>query len=143
MRRNLIVLLLSLLLTLVFGVAMAADQDDAAKAAKEILESIRNKQFEKLWNFQTSEFFKSKVTKDSFIANLTLGRQQLGSPGESKFIDMAYSQIDPSTGFKGEIYAFNYLNSYSAGKFYERIVVVKEKDRKFRLSGLWGAPAPK
>jgi hypothetical protein len=123
--------------------AIAADQDEATKAAKDILASIQKQQFEKLWNTQTSEFFKSKMTKDSFIANLTLGRQQIGAPTETKFIDMAYTQIDPSTGFKGEIYAFNYLTTYSVGKFYERIVVVKEKDGKFRLSGLWGAPAQK
>ncbi|MGD0283681.1 MAG: DUF4019 domain-containing protein [Dissulfurispiraceae bacterium] len=124
-------------------VVFAADQDEAIKAGNEILASIQQKQFEKLWNTQTSQFFKSKITKDSFLANLTLGRQQLGAPGESKFIDMAYSQTDPATGYNGEIYAFNYLNAYAAGKFYERIVVIKEQDGKFRLSGLWGAPAPK
>jgi len=121
--------------------AIAGDQDDALKAAKEILTSLQQKKFETLWNNQTGEFFKSKTTKDSFIANLTMGRQQFGTPGESKFVDMAYAQSDPTTGYKGEIYAFNYLNTYAVGKFYERIVVVKEKDGKFRLSGLWGAPA--
>jgi hypothetical protein len=84
-----------------------------------------------------------KSPKDSFLANITMGRQQLGSPGEFKFVDMAYTQSDPTTGMKGEIYAFNYLTSYSAGKFYERIVVIKEKDGRFRLAGMWGAPAPK
>lgn len=121
--------------------AVAGDQDDALKAAKQILTSLQQKKFETLWNNQTGEFFKSKTTKDSFIANLTIGRQQFGAPGESKFVDMAYAQSDPATGYKGEIYAFNYLNTYAVGKFYERIVVVKEKDGKFRLSGLWGAPA--
>ena len=121
--------------------AIAGDQDDALKAAKEILISLQQKKFETIWDTQTSEFFKSKTTKNSFIANMTLGRQQLGTPKESKFVDMAYAQSDPPTGFKGEIYAFNYLNTYEAGNFYERIVVVKEKDGRFRLSGLWGAPA--
>src|SRR4029434_9524762 len=104
---------------------------------------IQQKQYEKLWNNQMSEVFKSKVSKDSFIANLTIGRQSLGSPVSSEFIDLAYSRFDPSTGYQGEIYALNYLNAYTAGNFYERIVVVKEKDGKFRLAGLWGAPAPK
>lgn len=125
------------------GLAIASDQDEATKAAKEILTSLQQMQLEKLWTTQMSEFYKSKMTKDSFLANLTLGRQQFGSPGESKFIDMAYSQTDPSTGTKGEIYAFNFLTSYAIGKFYERIVVMKDKDGKFRLAGLWGAPAPK
>ena len=90
-----------------------------------------------------SEFFRSKMTKNSFLANMTMGRQQIGAWTESKFIDMAYSQIDPASGTKGEIYAFNYLSTYTAGKFYERVVVIKEKDGKFRLAGLFGSPAPK
>jgi hypothetical protein len=136
---NCFLLATSLFVALPFS-AHAGDQDDALKAAKEILSSLQQKKFETLWNNQTGEFFKSKTTKDSFIANLTIGRLQLGTPSESKFIEMVYAQSDPATGFKGEIYTFIYLNKYSSGKFYERIVVVKEKDGKFRLSGLWGAP---
>jgi len=123
--------------------SFASDQDDAAKAAKDILKALQSGQYNTLWDSQVSEFFKSKMTKDSFLANMTLGRKQLGTPGETKFVDMAYSQTDPATGMTGEIYAFNYLNTYSAGKFYERIVVLKEKDGRFRLAGLWGAPASK
>lgn len=132
------------LLLLAAGFSLAADQDDARNAASDILTAIQGGEYSKLWDTKTSAFFKSKLTKDSFLANMTMGRQQLGSStGAPKFVDMAYSQNDPATGFKGEIYAFNYLSSYAAGKFYERIVVVKEQDGKFRMSGLWGAPAPK
>lgn len=123
-------------------ICSAADQDEAMAAAKEILSSIQQKKLDTLWNNQTSGFFKSKITKESFFANLTMSSQQLGASGASTFIDMAYSQYDPASGLKGEIYAFNFLNSYSVGNFYERIVVIKEQDGKFRLSGLWGAPAP-
>jgi len=134
----------SIFLTLSWGISVAADQDDARRAASDILTSLRTGQYPKLWDSQTSEFFKSKLTRDSFVANMSMGRQQLGSPtGDPRFVDMAYSQSDPATGFKGEIYAFNFLCSYSAGNFYERIVVVKESDGKFRLSGIWGSPAPK
>ena len=143
MKSILLKLLLCLCVFVFSGISQAADQEDAAKAAKEILSSLREKQYEKLWSSQMSEFFRSKQTKDSFMANMTMGRQQLGVPGETKFIDMAYSQNDPGSGMKGEIYAFNYLNTYASGKFYERIVVIKEKDDKFRLAGLWGALAPK
>lgn len=125
------------------GMAIASDQDDATRAAKEILVSLHAKQFEKLWNTQTSPYFSKNLTKDSFLANLTMGRAQIGSLVESKFIDMSYSQIDPATGFKGEIYGFNFLTTYSSGKFYERVVVVKDTDGKFRLAGLWGTAASK
>lgn len=123
--------------------AFSGDQEDAEKAAGEVLSSLQSRNYEKLWNTQMSAFFKSRVTKDSFLANMTMGRQQLGSPGESRFLDMAYSKSDPASGIKGEIYAFNYLNAYAAGRFYERIVMIKEQDGKFRLAGLWGSPAGK
>jgi hypothetical protein len=136
--------LFAILLTGLTSTGLATtDQEDATKAAAEILTSIHEQKFEKLWTTQTSEWYKSKVTKESFIANLTLGRQPLGLPQDIKFIDMAYAKMDASTGYQGDIYAFNYLTTYAVGKFYERVVVIKEKDGAFRLSGLWGAPAPK
>ena len=128
MRITLVNIIFCAWLLIMPGLAAASDQEDATKAAQEILQSLQQGQFESLWNTQTSKFFQSRITKDSFIANLAISRPQLGTPGASKRVDMAYSQTDPSTGFKGEIYAFNYLNSYSNGKFYERIVVVKETD---------------
>jgi hypothetical protein len=132
------------LLTLTYGLSFGADQDDARKAASNVLALLHSGQYTNLWDMQTSAFFKSKLTKDSFLANMALGRQQLGNPvGDPKFVDMAYSQSDPSTGLKGEIYGFNFLTSYSVGNFYERIVVIKEQDGKFRMAGLWGAPASK
>jgi len=128
-------------LTLNYGVAEATDQNDATNAATSILQSIHGHQFEKLWNVQTSQWFKEKTTEDSFIANLSLGAQQVGAAQDSKLVDISYSRSDPATGFVGEIYACTYITTYSVGKFYERVVVLKENDGKFRLSGLWGSPA--
>jgi hypothetical protein len=141
MKKLFISLLILISVALAASTSFAGDREDAEKAAKQILTSLQSKKYEVLWNTQMSEFFRSKMTKDSFLANMTMGRQQLGTVTDSKFIDMAYSQVDPATGTKGEIYAFNYLNTYSVGKFYERIVVIKEKDGIFRLAGLWGSPA--
>jgi hypothetical protein len=120
----------------------SADQSEAGKAASEIVRSIRNGELDKLWNTQTSAYFKSRFSQETFVANLMLGRQQLGPPLHSQFIDMAYSQQDPGTGVRGEIYAFNYVTAYRPGRFHERIVVVKEQDGRFRLAGIWSAPAP-
>jgi hypothetical protein len=141
MERSWLWLIIISMFALSFETAKAADQDNAADAANSILQSIHDHQYENLWNTQTSEFFKKLTTRDSFVANLSLGMQRLGAVNDYKLIDMSYSQNDPATGFTGEIYAFTYLTSYSAGKFYERVVVVKEGDGEFRLSGLWGSPA--
>ncbi len=132
-------ILVFILITYQYSI-FADDQSDATNAAHKIVNLLQNKQYETLWDSKMSAFFKSTVTKDSFLANMTLGRSQLGEAVESKFIDMAYSQTDPATGIEGEIYAFNFLNTYSFTKAYERIVVIKEDDGEFRLAGLWGAP---
>lgn len=53
-----------------------ADETNAKRASQEILASLRQNQFDRLWDRQTSQFYKSRVTKQSFIANLTIGRDQ-------------------------------------------------------------------
>jgi hypothetical protein len=98
--RALVSFLVSLLL-FVSTSLHAAEQDDAEKAAKEILASLANQSFQMLWDTQTSKLFKDKITKDSFLANMSLGRAQLGKLSESKLIDSAFSESDPPTGFKG------------------------------------------
>lgn len=144
MRRQLLNIFLATFLSISLVMpSMADDHDDALKVANEIFENIRKLSFEVLWNDQTSDIFKSSTSKDSFLENLAMARQPLGQAADSEFIDMSYAQTDPATGYKGEIYAFNYLNTYAAGKYYERIVVVKEKDGKFRFAGLWGSPVSK
>ncbi len=143
MKKSFVLIFIFILASLTPLTSFAGDQEDAEKAAKQILSLIQNRKYEDLWSTKMSEFFRSKMTKDSFLANMTMGRQQLGVAINSKFIDMAYSKVDPASGTKGEIYAFNYLDTYTIGKFYERIVVIKEKDGVFRLAGLWGSPAPK
>lgn len=143
MKKSFVSTLILISAVLAASTSFAGDREDAEKAAKQVLALLQSKKYEVLWNTQMSDFFRSKMTKDSFLANMTIGRQQLGAATDSKFVDMAYSQVDPATGTKGEIYAFNYLNTYIAGRFYERIVVIKEKDGNFRLAGLWGSPAAK
>jgi hypothetical protein len=144
MKRQLLnISLATLLLISLVMPSMADDHDDALKAANAILGDIQKLSFEILWNDQTSDVFKSSTSKDSFLENLTTARQPLGQATDSEFIDMTHAETDPGTGYKGEIYAFNYLNTYAAGKYYERIVLVKEKDGKFKFAGLWGSPVSK
>ena len=123
------------------SIVHGAEKDDAEQAAVAILNALDNRQYETVWNSLTSKWFKEKTTKDSFLANMTMGRAQLGGKAtEKQLVDYSYATQDPGTGFKGKIYAFNFKTAYPAGQFYERIVVVQEMDGKFRLSGLWGQP---
>ena len=122
--------------------ATAAASDDAAAAAKLIITRLQGGQYEAVWNENTSAWFKQRTTKESFLANMNLGRQSLGpSNSPPEFVDMSYAKGDPATNYQGDIYAFNFRTSYTAGKFYERIVVIKDTDGKFKLSGVFGTQA--
>jgi len=135
-------IVLGCVLALGLGHAAAEDKDDAATAARQILETLQTRHYEQLWDSQTSAFFQSKIDKDVFIDNLTVGRSRLGAAGESAFMQMTTASSDAATGYVGPIYAFSYRNAYEAGVFLERIVVVQDEDGVFRMSGLWAAPLP-
>jgi len=142
MKVALLHLLLCVMLALIPGLSSAADEDEATKAANEIITSIRDKNFEKLWNLQMSDGLKSQVTKDLFFTRQRERSHQLGVISNSVFIGMERLQTDRLTGFEGVVFAFKCRSSYTTGIFYEEIVIVKEKDGKFRLSGQYMAPWP-
>lgn len=124
--------------------SFASDADDATSSASRILKKLQSNSFGDLWDNDTSAWFKVKMTRASFLANMSLGRAQLGPVlAPSEFIDMAYAKSDPTVSFVGEIYAFTFLSTYQAGRFYEKVVVIKDPDGTFRLSGIFGAPAGK
>jgi hypothetical protein len=69
-----------------------------------------------------------------------MGRAQLGPASNSRIIDVQFSMEDPSSGFKGSIYSVTFASTYAVGQVYDRIVVVKDPDGHFRLSGFWATP---
>ena len=103
---------------------------------------LAEKKYTELWNTKTSKFYKKNITKDSFLANMSIGRSQLGVLTGSNIVDVQYSERDELTNYDGKIYSITFLSEYTVGNFYERIVVTKETDGIYRLGGLWGAPAP-
>lgn len=136
-------ILFSLMLMLNSVAAFAVDSEDATRAANDILSSLHSRNFDDIWRTKTSSVYKKTITRDSFMANMALGRGPLGNVMQPPmFVDMGYAKSDLNSGVTGEIYAFNFLTTYAAGRFYERIVVIKEDDGAFRLAGLFGAPAP-
>lgn len=137
----------SLLIALVAAVvtfaqtALADDRDDAAAAANEVLAALNQQQYEWVWDQMASAFLKRKTDKDSFISSVATGRANLGKLRESKVTDVVPSESDASSGYHGQIYAVEFANTYASGEYLERLVVVKEDDGHFRLSGLWGKAA--
>jgi hypothetical protein len=124
------------------SVGVSADErQDAIAAAKAIMASLTEKSYQHLWDEQTSNWFKQRINKDSFLANVTMGRFQVGKVKTSKVIDVTFTTTDPGSGFRGKIYTVNFSNSYETGDFYERIVVIEEGGR-FLMSGFNAVPAP-
>jgi hypothetical protein len=123
--------------------ARADDAVDATQAAKQILTMVAENRLNALWESQVSKWFKDRVSKDVFLANLSQGRMSLGGARlSSQVVDVNYTNQDVQSGYKGDIYYCRFLNKYPAGSFYETVVVLKEQDGGFRLSGLFAAPAP-
>ena len=135
-------LLIALLALLPAQGALADAGGDAKRAATAIRASIAAGRYEQLYDDQTSSWMKQRVNRQQFIASLQSGRAQMGPIVSETYLTSALMQEDPQSGYKGEIYSFDYKAKYAQASFYERIVVIRDADGAFRLSGLVAQPAP-
>lgn len=130
------------LLAAVPMVCMAGEAEDAQAAVERIRRSISDQNFERLYDDQTSEFFKAGIRRAEFLQNMKQGRAQVGATKSINAMSHSYSEIDPQTGYRGKIYAFDFLVKYDKGAFFERLVLVKDPDGRYRLAGIRANPAP-
>ena len=121
--------------------AKAGEQEEAANVANAVMTALGEKRYEVIWDDMTSDVFKQKTSRDAFLSGLSSGREELGDLTGSQLIDVQSAEDDPQSGYKGTIYSFTYLNSYSVGQFHERIIVLKDDSGAFGMGGLWGQPA--
>lgn len=135
--------LAALALTFVPGPARADETADATRAAQSIMRLFGEAKYEEVWSRHTSTFFRQHSTKEQFLASVTGGRAPLGALSSSKPTSIDHFDRDSASGFVGQIYSVTFANSYNAGQFLERIVVVKDPDGQFRLSGFWASDTPK
>lgn len=119
-------------------VSTTANKTASEKAARDILRLLSEKKYGDLWDGQVSDWFKAKKNKDAFVADMTIGRSQFGELLTSVLVSADAANYDPTTGYRGPIGSVTFINTYTGGKFFERFVVIKEKDGNFRLAGLWG-----
>ena len=140
-----------LVLLLCMATAPLARADDAAKAtaaAQKILQLLSTNQVSLIWSGHLSSFWwehltANNVSKEQFLSNTSLGRAQLGALFSAKVIDVNFMAFDPNMPAVKDVYSINFVSTYASGKFYERVVVVKDRDGEFKWHGIWGAPAPK
>jgi hypothetical protein len=115
----------------------SSDKIQSEKAAAAIMDNLKRQQYTFVWDHQVSEFFKQRTDKEQFINVYSSSRAFLGELLNTQLISTDVSSYDPSTQYEGVIHAITFINTYSAGIFFERIVLLKEKDGTFRLSGFW------
>lgn len=140
---NKTIIVVVLLFLFVLPEVSTANDTDVAKAASDnIMLEISQGNYKAVWNKHVSSWFKSKITQDTFLANLSLGRTTLGKRINSKLniIDVAYAKNDPATGYQGDVYAFTYKNEYVGAVLYERVVVINEDGNGFKMAGFWPTP---
>lgn len=121
---------------------LACDAEEAQAAVDGIRRSLAEEQFERLYNDQTSEFFKAGMRRADFVQNMKQGRAQVGSLKSADAISYTFSEVDQRTGYRGKIYSFDFHVKYEKGGFYERLAVIKDPDGRFRLGSVWASPAP-
>lgn len=134
--------IMMLCVAFVAGPVSAGEEDDARSAASAVRAAISNQEYEDLWNSRVSEFFKGKVQKAAFIQNLKQGRAQVGVARSVTPVSYTFAEVDSMTGYRGKIYSFDYHVKYEKAAFFERLVVVKDPDGRYRLAGIWANPAP-
>jgi len=120
----------------------AGEEDDARSAVEEIRTTISKQEFELLWDSHLSEVFKGGVRKADFLQNMRQGRAHVGLARAVTPMSYTFAEFDPTTGYRGKIYSFDFHVKYERGAFLERLVVVKDPDGRYRLAGIWANPAP-
>jgi hypothetical protein len=115
----------------------------AAWAAEDILRHLNAGQFVGVWKHKVSKSWKDQYTEDFFLSSMAQGRPMLGRLQDIKLVSNQHTNINPMTGFAGDMYFVTFRNTYSVGEFYETVAVVRDDDGIFRCSGITGAPRAK
>lgn len=120
----------------------ADDISDARTAAINILKKLERKQNKDVWENNVSEWFKEKMTRDAFLANLTMIQNQLGGQStERKLIQQNKSDGDPQNGYKGKVFSFMFSTTFPVAKVYEAIVLIEDSGT-YKIAGLNFVPNP-
>lgn len=126
-----------------FSPATATNVDDAKKAAQGVRKAIEEKQFDTLWERQTSDVFKAKSSKLSFVTNLKNIAPQLQQFNSFRLMDANAAKAPTGSNIDGDLYTFNYQASNASETLVQSIIMVKDADGKFRLAGIWFTPTKK
>lgn len=122
--------------------SLADPQDDARSVAIDILQKLEQKKSNEVWDLHVSNWFKERMGKDAFLANMTVIQSQLGGKGTRRdLIQQSTADGSPKDGYSGNLYSFMFATKFPTIKVYEMIVMSRE-DNVYRLFGLQYTPNP-
>jgi hypothetical protein len=114
----------------------------AELAASDILNSLSKQEFKTIWDQKISDWARKNWSKDGFLSSMSMSRPQLGQLLASQIVSKEHTTFDQATNYTGDIYAITFRDKYTTGEFYERLVVARDSDGKYRLSGIYGSAVP-
>lgn len=124
------------------AVAVADEISDARAAGIRILENLEQRKNAGVWSSGISDWFKERMTRDAFLANMTTVQAQLGGiASERKLVQQNRTESNPPTGYTGPIFSFMFATTFPAAKTYESVVMIREGGI-YKVSGLNWIPNP-
>ena len=120
--------------------ACADEISDARAAAVSALERLEQRKNSDVWQSDMSDWFKDRMTRAAFLANMTVIQAQLGGPASGREI-IQQNKAPGMAGYTGEVYSFTFETSFPAANVYEMIALIREGG-KYRVSGLNFVPNP-
>lgn len=124
------------------AVAVADEISDARAAGIRILENLEQRKNAGVWSSGISDWFKERMTKDAFFANMTSVQAQLGGvASERKLVQQNRTESNPQTGYTGPMFSFMFATTFPAAKTYESVVMIREGG-VYKVSGLNWIPNP-
>lgn len=88
---------------------------------------------------QAATFFKSAVTKDSWIQQVSAAREKTGPLKSRKLKSAQYSESLPNAP-AGKYVVIQYDSSFASGPAIETVVPMQEKDGSWKVSGYFVGP---
>lgn len=124
------------------ALAVADEISDARVAGIRVLEDLEQRKNTGVWSSGISDWFKERMTRDAFLANMTIVQAQLGGiASERKLVQQNRTDSNPPTGYTGPIFSFLFATTFPAANIYESVVMIREGG-VYKVSGLNWIPNP-
>jgi hypothetical protein len=99
------------------NIARADDMSDARASGTTILSKLEQRKNAEVWQSDVSDWFKERMTRDAFLANMAIIQAQLGgSSSDRKLVQQNKADGNPRSGYKGQIFSFTFATTFPGAK---------------------------